>query len=68
MTGIRTKDPEQYQLLAAAHAVQGLIEAADERDPDFYGLLDLALTSNQLNANEVFVDLVLMASANHRVH
>ncbi len=68
MTGIRTKDPEQYQLLAAAHAVQGLIEAADERDPDFYGLLDLAFTDKQLNANEVFVGLVWAASAKHRAH
>jgi len=68
MTGLTLTDPRRSELLAGAHVVQALIKAADEHDPDFYGLLHLALAEDQLNANEVLVGLVWAASANHRVH
>ena len=68
MTGLTLTDPRRSELLAAAHILQALIKAADEHDPDFYGLLNLALAEDQLNANEVLVSLDWAASAVHKVH
>ena len=68
MTGLTLTDPRRAELLAAAHVVQALIKAADEHEPDLYGLLNLALVEDQLNANEVLVGLVWAASAKHRAH
>ena len=42
--------------------------AADEHDPDFYGLLDLAMTQRQVDAFDALRGLVWMASAEHKVH
>ena len=68
MTGLTLTDPRRAELLAAAHVVQALIKAADEHDPEFYWLLNLALAEDQLDANEVLVRLVWAESTGHKGH
>ncbi len=65
MIGLTLTDPRRSELLAAAHVVQALIKAADQHEPDFFGLLNLALAEDQFNANDVLVGLVWAASAEH---
>ena len=57
-----------FEAVELALRLQTLVNASDMYDPDFSGLLDLALAQGQVDANVVLGGLVLAASAEYRVH